>query len=573
MKVEKIHKNAFGAYPSSLVQQNHGESVGNHGFLLWNLAERSVKEVDVPNPYSMHNVYIHTDANYEDLSGLQINATEHNKIVVHWRDYAVNMTKENLDKIRRHLVGTYKPTEIRFERKAVDKGAEKVAIDDLRLDNISDVVVQRDIVTDYLKSLHHSPETIAAVLDIDRTIAERLTGKGIGQGGRNDCRLLGLTIDNFKSFGEGVEISFDGNDGVWQIVAENQTGKSTLFDAMMYLYYGKTMDVKGREKHSDNRYINFKQNLDYCQVSGDHEINNQLYRLVRRTDREWKRTKGVDTIKTVSTTFSIYRLDENRNVVDNESVDKRRETEKLIAQSIGNYEDFQRHSFISADTLNGLLSTDHSQFLDALLRDIGLDIFEKKLDEFKAWKKDVFAKMPKYVVDVLVEERRIAEWQQTIADGEAELVTNKQQQKDVVDKLKKGRSYKEDQLKKLFPIDPLLSSTSKEKIQAEINAFFTQREQKEQEIHTFQVRLDELPAEYDEVKCTLLRTQETEIQTVIREKKGRILEIKNEQETVRNKKNFILSEMELLRRKINALPVQEEKEKSFLSRSVELIQK
>ena len=573
MDNKKIHKNAFGAYSGSLLQLSHGETVENHGFLVWNLKDRTVKEVNVENPYSMHNIYIHTDTNYDDLSSIQIAATEYNKIVVHWRDYAVNMTKENLDKIRRYLVSTFKPTEIRFERKAVDKGTEKVAIDDLRLDNIGDVIVQRDIVTDYLKSLHHGPESIAAVLDIDRTITERLTGKGIGQGGRNDCHLLNLTIDNFKSFGEGVEVSFEGNDGIWQIVAENQFGKSSTIDGLMYLYYGKTLDIKGREKHSDNRYINFKQNLDYCQVTGDHEINNQLYRLVRRTEREWKRTKGVDAIKGLSTTFSIYRLDSNHNIIEDESVDKRRETEKLIAQSIGNYEDFQRASFISADTLNNLISTDHSQFLDALLRDIGLDIFEKKLDEFKVWKKEVFAKIPKYVVDVLVEEGRIAEWTQIIDDGEAELVVNKQSQKDTIAKIKKGRGYKEEQLKKLFPIDPLLSFTNKDKIQAEINAFLDQKELKEREIHTFQERLDELPAEYDEVKCTLLRTQENEIQTSIREKKGRILEVQNEQEKVHNKKNYVSGEMELLRRKINALPAQEEKEKSFLSRSVQLIEK
>lgn len=572
-KNNKIHQNPFGGYVGSLLQLSHGEKVENHGFLVWNLTDRTVKEVDIANPYSMHNIYIKPGVDYDNLDWITLPATQYNKIVVHWEDYSGHMTKENLDKIRRYLNDKFKPTEVRFKRKPLDKDISKVAIDDLRLDNISDVIVQRDIVTDYLKSLQYGPETVAAVLDIDHTVTERLNAKGIGQGGRNDSRLLDIVIDNFKTFGEGVHVNFEGNDGIWQIVAENQMGKTTIFDSLMYLYYGKTLDVRGREKHSDNRYINFKQDLDYCQVSGDHEINNQLYRLIRRTDREWKRTKGVDSIKTVSTTFSIYRLDENRNIVENESVDKRRETEKLIAQSIGNYEDFQRSSFISADTLNGLISTDHSVFLDALLRDIGLDIFEKKLDEFKAWKKEVFSKMPKYVLDVLVEEKRISDWLQTIADSEDELLINRQQQKDVVDKIKKGRGYKEEQLKKLFTIDPLLSATSKDKIQAEINEFFNQKDQKEREIQTFAERLSNLPAEYDEVKCSLLRTQESDIQNSIRGKKNQISDIENEQEKVRNKKNYIISEMELLRRKIDALPVQEEKEKAFLKRSVTLIEK
>ena len=37
------------AYPSSLIQQNFGENVSNHGFLLWDVANRTFTEHDVKN--------------------------------------------------------------------------------------------------------------------------------------------------------------------------------------------------------------------------------------------------------------------------------------------------------------------------------------------------------------------------------------------------------------------------------------------------------------------------------------------------------------------------------------------
>ncbi len=47
------HKGIIIAYPSSLIQQNFGENVTKHGFLLWDLDAKSFTEYDVDNksPY------------------------------------------------------------------------------------------------------------------------------------------------------------------------------------------------------------------------------------------------------------------------------------------------------------------------------------------------------------------------------------------------------------------------------------------------------------------------------------------------------------------------------------------
>ena len=45
------HKGTFIAYPSSLIQQNFGESVSNHGFLMWDIESKNFTEHNVENRY------------------------------------------------------------------------------------------------------------------------------------------------------------------------------------------------------------------------------------------------------------------------------------------------------------------------------------------------------------------------------------------------------------------------------------------------------------------------------------------------------------------------------------------
>ncbi len=57
-------------YPSSLIQQNHGESLNGHGYTLWNLSDYSYKFIDVPNDYGYVTVDLHGKNILTDLSNL-----------------------------------------------------------------------------------------------------------------------------------------------------------------------------------------------------------------------------------------------------------------------------------------------------------------------------------------------------------------------------------------------------------------------------------------------------------------------------------------------------------------------
>lgn len=48
------HKGTIIAYPSSLIQQNFGENVSRHGFLLWNVETNNFTEHDVANKFTYY---------------------------------------------------------------------------------------------------------------------------------------------------------------------------------------------------------------------------------------------------------------------------------------------------------------------------------------------------------------------------------------------------------------------------------------------------------------------------------------------------------------------------------------
>jgi DNA repair exonuclease SbcCD nuclease subunit len=52
------HKGIPIAYPSSTIQQNFGENVSKHGFLIWDVKTKSFTEYDVQNPYPYYNIKI-----------------------------------------------------------------------------------------------------------------------------------------------------------------------------------------------------------------------------------------------------------------------------------------------------------------------------------------------------------------------------------------------------------------------------------------------------------------------------------------------------------------------------------
>ena len=60
-------------YPGSLIQQNFGETISNHGFAVWNVSRLSHKFVDVETNYGLYDIHINDETDLDNNNETLIN--------------------------------------------------------------------------------------------------------------------------------------------------------------------------------------------------------------------------------------------------------------------------------------------------------------------------------------------------------------------------------------------------------------------------------------------------------------------------------------------------------------------
>jgi DNA repair exonuclease SbcCD ATPase subunit len=570
MSKNKIHKRVFAAYPSSLVQQNFGESVKGHGYLKWDLENDTVEEVDIHNDTSYVNVYIQKDTDYENLSiPLGVEKTDDIRVKVNWNDYSTNMTTLNTLLIKKHLKDVHGIFgNITFSRNPID---QKITLDnnDGRINNIKDVNVQRDILLTHLTSLGLEQETIDGVLQIDEAITQRVEHAS-EEFPTMEWRLISTYLDNFKSHGERTEINWADKNGIWQVSGENENGKSCIFDSIMYLLYGKTPGTSsGRPKHGDTRFINNKRTLDYCEVGGVITINDEYYRVVRRTERTWNRKK--DAVSGCSTSFTVTRLDSDMNIVEDESVDKKQATERMFHEVIGDFDDFMRTAFVNADTLNHLLSTEHSKFVDSVLRDSGLDIYEKKLSHFKDWKKSKYDKENRVVTDIIKNNAEVEDIKLSIKEMDDKIDNLRLTLKDKEASLTKGETYLGGLYKKIHPISDEIRYLDTTLVSKEVQTLLDDKDTKRETLRQLEATIANMKTTFDSDGLAERLSKKEKFTEWVYKKRNVIKNLEHSIFTVDSKIGFINGEIVTLTKELAMTQREIENNKTHITRQIENI--
>ncbi len=567
----------FGAYPSSLIQQNFGESVDNHGFIVWDITDKTnlkAELIEVPNEYIYINHYINNSNNDFDFDNIDINieVREFTSVKIHWEDYSANMSKDNERKIRTHLKDKYgdKVIYVVFDKTRLNSTViEENDYIANSIKNIDEQATQQDIFRQFLIDKKYDENFIDDVLKLDNIITNRLQLSN--DKNSFDYEILKIWVDNYRSHGDRSELNWENRDGIWQINGLNGVGKTNLISAIAYLHYGVILETKKKEKFGDNRFINNKRDLDYCEVGAIERINGVKYKIVRRTERVWDKTGT--KITGTPTTVNYYMLDENENVVDNLNDVEKTKTQKIVEASIGTFDDFLRTSLVSADTLNSLLSMDESVFMDSLLRDSGLDIFEKKLAEYKEYKKETYKKEEKIVLDVLTEEQVILDNLQVIDDKKKEIVEIEKAITLVEERISKGTEIKEAELKKLQNVDQALSKLSVEGITNDINKLLADREQKLKDIELLQSKIDVLKSEFDTDSYNKLLKSKDDKRSSISDLKQSVKNNRSDKDNTIQKISIINGEVITINREITSINGLIESEKKLIQGNIDLKEK
>jgi DNA repair exonuclease SbcCD ATPase subunit len=447
-KRQFFRKNKSAAYCSSTIQQNFGETVENHGFLVWNITSPTsftCDEYNIDNDHTFINLYVDDTTDYDNLKLVAKNIGTDPEIKVHWKDYSSNVTTNNERKIRDYIKDNFNTNKVKFEKTYIynDVVSSKMLSESL---DLTDMQVQNSIFKEYLEEQKYKKDDIEEILKIDDLVNSRLHLSS--QKTNISWSIDKFWLSNFKSYGDDNEIEWKDIDGIIQIHGLNKEGKTTILDGITYILYGKTTTTLSPEKFGDNRYINNKRNLDYCLGGAVIDVDGEKFVIQRKTERVWNKNKTALT--SCPTTLDYYK-DEDTSEKNKLTGEVKKKTQEKLDSILGDLKDFIRLSFTNADNLNDGLSETRSVFMDNIIRDAGYDIFETKLEEFKEYKKELNEE--KLIVDIQESESTLLNLKIEIKNAQDEITTNKEEISDFDLELKEHNKNRDNLNKKLNNID------------------------------------------------------------------------------------------------------------------------
>jgi DNA repair exonuclease SbcCD ATPase subunit len=475
LHLRQFFKKKRMAYPSSLIGQDFGESPEKHGYLLWNIINNTVKEIDIPNNNNYINFIVSTHTDYDALDLIHPLLNPLSNVKITWTDLSANVNFENEVKIRNYFKNTYNILGIKIVRTPQYTDVADVDMVNESID-VLNPETHREIFVEYLVANGYDEKFKKEILKIDDIITSNLNLGDENKGVTWDIEKI--WFNNFKSYGDNVEIDFKkmGSNSLIQVSGENQGGKTSILDAISYILYGTTTTTQKRQKNGDVRYMNKMRNLDYVGGGAIISINNETYTLVRRSERKWNRAKT--EVSSCSSTLDFYKgniIDEDNKLTGELKI----KTQEFIDSSIGNFDDFVRLVLTNADSLNDFLSMDRAVFIDSIIRDAGYDIFEKKTEEFKTYRKNLIKNDIKINVDSSkkqVEEKDLEE--DLLIDQQEEL---EKKLKELEDSKPELQTKKDELLSSLDKIDDRISNLNlievNEKIEEEKEKIKTKKEQ------------------------------------------------------------------------------------------------
>jgi DNA repair exonuclease SbcCD ATPase subunit len=336
------------AYPGSLVQQNHGESL-NHGFMLWDLEDNSSKFIKVENDYGYFTIDI-SGTSISDYSQIPKKA----KLRLRVSDTDPTFIREFITELKK----ISKIEEINIINKSASNLAnmqgQKVNFGDLR-----DVNVQNIFIKDWLY----------ANTDIDSDVLEEVFkinnehNKSVPP--EEKLRNVIWTpkkfeFNNMFSYGPDNAIDFTKMHGVYGMFAANAQGKSGAVDSMLFNLFNKSSRA-----YQASRIINTKCKNFYCKFN--FEMNGIDYYIERIAKRYKSGHVG---------TQANFWEDGVSGIKDLNGTDKW-STDSVIASYIGDYEDFVLTSLSVQGKNTTFIDKSQSEKKDILIRFLELSIFDK----------------------------------------------------------------------------------------------------------------------------------------------------------------------------------------------------
>tara|TARA_R110002110_G_scaffold111258_12_gene277134 strand:+ start:6800 stop:9892 length:3093 start_codon:yes stop_codon:yes gene_type:complete len=369
-KAQKLDKAGRVRYPGSTVQQNFGEE-NDKGILIWDIQDRdsfAVKQIVFSNPKPFMTVELENgklpDIEVPTGARLRLASTE-------------NITLENMKRaidIARHK---YSPESLTFlNRNIHSRGDIEEVVDNIRHDDLRNIVVQRKLIKDFLEGYELEDIILKKILDLNDKY-NRMAEENEEVQRNVNWKLQSLSFDNLFNYGGGNVINFNKLNGIIGIFGKNFSGKSSIIDGLLYTMFNTTSK---NERKSVN-VINYDKDSAFGKVELK-TADGSRWVIDRTLEKHTKKSKGEEIIEAkTSVEFNSYYDD----ATENHNGMTRAETDKIIRSKFGTVDDFLLTSMSSQLDSLSFIREGSTKRKEIFAKFLDLELFDKK---FKYAKQD-----------------------------------------------------------------------------------------------------------------------------------------------------------------------------------------
>ena len=427
------------------------------------------------------------------------------QIRVDWQDYPENRTIDSVNRVKTYFSDKYgvpkTSIKINFIPILKNNAGKVIDLSDGIIDNIMDTAYQRGLFREWLK-LNDVTIDYERLCRLDDKINEILIDREEEDIRYRRWSIKKLWLNNFLSFGENNEIEYKNLNGLSVVnsLPANQGGK-TIFtiDSLLFLFFGKTTKTE-----TNSEIFNTFTNKDEVLVGGHIEIDGDEYIIERKLNR--KQSKNGDY--KVSSKLEFYRILAD-GTEENLEGEQRRETDKLIADTIGSYDDFMLTIVATSKNLEDLMETKPTHRGRLLTKFIGLEVIEKKEEINKSLMSDFKSKMKSNVYNTKELELEIEDFKNVISENR---ITNKENDKilnEKIQKIKEAQEKKEDLLGKRYSIDEEIKKVNPVTLKKEIEDLTNTGIELKEKLEEITSQIKDIPKfSYDEDVHEEYRTEE-----------------------------------------------------------------
>jgi DNA repair exonuclease SbcCD ATPase subunit/DNA repair exonuclease SbcCD nuclease subunit len=394
-------------YCGSLIQQNHGETLKDHGFIKWYFEDGKLEDgdfVDISNDHGYYTLEI-DGGEVPDVSDMP----KHPRLRISVKNTPSADLKNALAEVRRKY-GVSDYTLNRLDSVSRQRGGESSLV----FGDVTNIQHQTELIRDYLnRKFALSDDLVDKILTFNAALNDRLPEEDVVRNVTWKPRTL--KFSNMFSYGEDNLIDFTDLNGIYGIFAPNRTGKSSIFDVILYCLFDKCSRA-----HLAEMVMNTNSTTFECELT--FELGGTIYG-VNRSARPHGKGLRVDV--------DFWKEDASG---DRESLNgtERTRTNAEIRKFIGTYDDFIATTISLQKDSAIFIEKQKSARKDLLIQFMGINIFERLHKLANAEILDTSALIKR--LKKINHEEQLVDFETKLADQESQLAESTKQV-DALDKI------------------------------------------------------------------------------------------------------------------------------------------